>query len=67
MTETLAEPARQRVLDEYRVVDSLPEAAYDDIVRLAATICDVPTALLSVVDRDRQWFKARIGMEPQRP
>ena len=63
MTDALTETARQRVLDGYHLVDSLPEAAYDDIVRLAATICDVPIALLSVVDRDRQWFKARVGLD----
>lgn len=63
MTEPLPEADRQRALDDYHLVDSLPEAAYDDIVRLAATICDVPTALLSVIDRDRQWFKARVGMD----
>jgi hypothetical protein len=54
---------RQRVLDRYRIVDTLPEDAYDDIVRLAATICDVPVALVSLLDRDRQWFKSRLGLE----
>lgn len=57
------EVARQRALDSYRIVDSLPEAAYDDIVQLAATLCGAPIALVSLIDRDRQWFKARIGME----
>lgn len=55
--------ARQRALDTYRVVDSLAEDAYDDIVRLASFICDAPIALISLIDRDRQWFKARIGLE----
>jgi hypothetical protein len=57
------ETARQRVLDTYRVVDSLPEAAYDDIVALASILCDTPIALVSLVDRDRQWFKASRGLE----
>lgn len=57
------ESARQRELDRYRVVDSLPEEAYNDIVRLAALVCGTPTALLSVLDRGRQWFKARTGFE----
>ena len=57
------EAARQRALDLYRVVDTLPEAAYDDIVRIAATVCDVPIALVSLIDRNRQWFKARIGLD----
>lgn len=58
------EAARQRALDTYHIVDSLPEAAYDDIARLAAILCDAPVALVSLLDRDRQWFKARVGFEP---
>ena len=59
----MPERQRQRDLDTYRIVDSLPEAAYDDIVRLAARICDAPIATMSLIDRDRQWFKSRIGIE----
>jgi GAF domain-containing protein len=59
----LDEAARQRALDTYHVLDSLPEEAYDDVVRLASVVCGVPTALVSLVDRDRQWLKARIGFE----
>jgi hypothetical protein len=57
------EAARQRALDRYHVLDSLPEHAYDDIVQLASTLCGTPTALVTLVDRDRQWFKARIGFD----
>lgn len=57
------EAVRQRALDSYRVVDSFPESDYDDIVRLASLLCDAPTALISLIDRDRQWFKARTGFE----
>ncbi|HZX81540.1 MAG TPA: GAF domain-containing protein [Lysobacter sp.] len=59
----MSEIQRQRDLDTYRIVDSLPEAAYDDLVRLAARLCDAPVATLSLIDRDRQWFKSRIGIE----
>ncbi|GAB1595176.1 GAF domain-containing protein [Lysobacter claricitrinus] len=59
----MSERQRQRDLDTYRIVDSLPEAAYDDIVRLAARLCDAPVATMSLIDRDRQWFKSRIGIE----
>lgn len=57
------ETRRQRALDAYRIVDSLPEQAYDDIVRVAAAVCETPIALVSLIDRDRQWFKARIGVD----
>ena len=61
MSEHLDESARQRALDIYRVVDSLPEAAYNDIAYLASVLCDTPIALVSLIDRDRQWFKASQG------
>jgi GAF domain-containing protein len=57
------EAARQRELDTYRIVDTLPETAYDDIVRLASILCQAPIALISLIDRDRQWLKAREGLE----
>jgi GGDEF domain-containing protein len=57
------ERQRQRELDLYRIVDSLPDAAYDDIARLASMLCDAPIALVSLIDRDRQWFKARQGLD----
>jgi GGDEF domain-containing protein len=60
---TLDEAARQRALDRYRILDTLPEGAYDDIVRVASTVCDTPVALVSLLDRDRQWFKARTGLD----
>ncbi|MFC3813397.1 diguanylate cyclase [Lysobacter sp. GCM10012299] len=57
------EGPRQVALDAYAVVDTGPEQAYDDIVRLAATLCDVPAAAISLIDHDRQWFKAQIGLD----
>lgn len=63
MSANSDEFARQRALDIYHVVDSLPEAAYEDIVRLASILCDAPIALISLIDRERQWFKARVGFE----
>ena len=56
------EHARQRELDTYRIVDTLPEHAYDDIVKIASIVCQAPVALVSLVDRDRQWFKASTGL-----
>lgn len=62
-TPAVDEGVRQRVLDQYRILDTLPQDAYDDIVRVASAVCDTPVALVSLIDRDRQWFKARIGLE----
>ena len=63
MSTSQSEIERQRALDTYRVVDSLPEAAYEDIVKLASLLCGAPIALISLIDRDRQWFKARTGLD----
>jgi len=55
------EPRRLARLAEYDLLDSVPEPAFDRVAAVAARIFDVPTALISLVDADRQWFKARIG------
>ena len=56
------EIARLGNLREYAILDSLPEAAYDDLVALAAEICETPVAQISLVDADRQWYKAEHGI-----
>jgi GAF domain-containing protein len=65
MAEPQDEFARQRALDTYRIVDTPPDAAFDDIARLASALCDAPVALVSLIDRDRQWFKARQGFDDE--
>lgn len=45
------------------MLDTGPEPAFDDLTRLASMICDAPIALVSLVDTDRQWFKARVGID----
>lgn len=57
------EAARLEALHACAVLDTLPEAQYDGIARLAAAICGTPIALVSLVDCSRQWFKARVGLE----
>lgn len=57
------EAARLEALRGYRVLDTAPEQAFDDITRLAAFICQSPIALMSLVDGERQWFKSKVGLE----
>ena len=59
------EAQRLAALREYRILDTAVEKAYDDITALAAYICDVPIALISLVDESRQWFKSRLGLRRQ--
>ncbi|HWD93196.1 MAG TPA: ATP-binding protein [Verrucomicrobiae bacterium] len=58
----LNETQRLKTLHRYKVLDTTPEESYDDLTLLASHICDAPIALVSLVDRDRQWFKSRVGM-----
>lgn len=64
---TAAEAERRRLaaLHALEILDTGPEDDFDTIARLAAGICDAPMALVSLVDSDRQWFKARVGFEQQ--
>ena len=57
------EAERLRVLRSYEILDTAAEQQYDDIVALAAQICGVPLASMTLVDETRQWFKARVGFE----
>lgn len=57
------EPARIAALDATRLLDTPPEPAFDDLTRIASLICGTPIALISLVDRERQWFKARVGLD----
>jgi signal transduction histidine kinase/CheY-like chemotaxis protein len=57
------EAARIEALRAYGVLDSPPEAAFDDVVRLVAAIVEAPIAAISLVDTARQWFKASVGLE----
>lgn len=57
------EPERLDALDDYQVLDTPPDAAFDRITRLASRILKTPIALISLVDKERQWFKSRQGLD----
>jgi anti-sigma regulatory factor (Ser/Thr protein kinase) len=56
------ETARLTALREYRILDTEPERAFDDLTLLASQVCGTPIALITLVDANRQWFKARTGI-----
>ena len=56
------EAERLNALQAYGILDTEPEQAFDDIVRLASRICDAPIAVVNLIDEGRQWFKAETGL-----
>jgi len=60
---TAKNPDRLATLGAYGILDTPPERGFDDIVMLATQLCEAPVGLVSLVEADRQWFKARIGFE----
>jgi anti-sigma regulatory factor (Ser/Thr protein kinase) len=59
---SMDEAARLSALRKYRILDTDPEQAFDDLTLLASHICETPIALISLIDADRQWFKSRVGL-----
>jgi GAF domain-containing protein len=57
------EAARVAALNRYAILDTEPEQSFDDLVILAAHICQTPMAMLSLVDDHRQWFKSKYGVQ----
>lgn len=57
------EDQRLAVLRAYGLLDTEPEQDFDEMAALASSICDCPIAILTLVDRARQWFKASVGLE----
>jgi diguanylate cyclase (GGDEF)-like protein/PAS domain S-box-containing protein len=57
------ENPRLQALRHLRLLDTPPEASFDRVTRLAASILRVPIALVSLVDESRVWFKSRVGLD----
>jgi diguanylate cyclase (GGDEF)-like protein/PAS domain S-box-containing protein len=57
------EQNRLRALHNLDLLDTAPEPEFDELVQLAAAICRAPISMVSLVDEDRQWFKAVIGLD----
>jgi GAF domain-containing protein len=56
---------KERLADlyQYDILDTAAETEFDELVVMASRICNAPVSLISLIDADRQWFKARIGIE----
>lgn len=56
------EPQRLEALYQYQILDTPPEKTFDDLISVAARICQTPIALISLSDGKRQWFKSKLGL-----
>jgi len=63
LTTLINDIKRIKALLSYGIVDTPPEAFYDDLAKLVAIICNTPIAIISFIDDKRQWYKAKVGTE----
>ena len=63
MREPENEAKRLATLRRYGIVDSAPDAHFDELAALAAAICDAPIALIGCVERERIWLKSHHGLD----
>jgi putative nucleotidyltransferase with HDIG domain len=57
------EATRLAALYQYRILDTPPDGAFDDVAFLAAQLCDVPLAAVAFLDAERVWYKAHVGLQ----
>jgi hypothetical protein len=57
-----AESKRLETLNAFEILDTDAEIEFDDIVKLASAICGAPISVISLLDKERQWFKAEVGL-----
>lgn len=62
-TPRISEAARLAALRNLNILDTEPERRFDNIVEFAVREFEVPIAVISLVDSDRQWFKSKFGMD----
>ncbi|MGL6094588.1 MAG: GAF domain-containing serine/threonine-protein kinase [Fimbriiglobus sp.] len=60
---TPAERARLAALDSYKVLDSAPDPVIDALTHMASQVAGTPIALVTLIDKDRQWVKSRVGIQ----
>ncbi|RYZ54292.1 MAG: GAF domain-containing protein [Proteobacteria bacterium] len=65
VSDEAREEQRLASLYKMNILDTVPEEAYQDLVKLAASICGTPISAITLLDRHRQWFKAIIGLDAQ--
>ena len=58
----LRQDERLASLRSYGILDTEREADFDDIVGLASQLCGTPISVVNLIDQDRQWFKAEVGL-----
>ncbi|MFN4355879.1 hypothetical protein [Parvibaculum sp.] len=60
------EAARLKALRQYEILDTPAEAAFNRLSRIASLIFETPIALVSLIDKDRQWIKSRVESAPSK-
>jgi two-component system cell cycle sensor histidine kinase/response regulator CckA len=60
-----SEADRLKAVDSYEILDTFPEEDFNNIAKLAAEICNAPVAIVNIVAEQRQWFKAKLGLQIQ--